>query len=181
MPLRYIGEITDPIHKNIKFTLVERELIDTPIFQRLRRIRQLAGAHLVYPGALHSRFEHSIGSMFLAGLAGQTLLEKGYLEDADMIDYLRLSALLHDIGHGPFSHLFEEVLKESTCYSHEKLGERIISETIIADILQRHGFNPITISSLSFGKHKTRFLNEIISGGLSVDLMDYLPRDSYFS
>ena len=181
MPLRYIGEITDPIHKNIKFTLVERELIDTFIFQRLRRIRQLAGAHLVYPGALHSRFEHSIGSMFLAGLAGQTLLEKGYLEDTDMIEHLRLSALLHDIGHGPFSHLFEEVLKESTCYSHEKLGERIISETVIADILQSHGFSPKTVSSLSFGKHKTRFLNEIISGGLSVDLMDYLPRDSYFS
>jgi uncharacterized protein len=181
MPLRYIGEITDPIHKNIKFTLVERELIDTSIFQRLRRIRQLAGAHLVYPGALHSRFEHSIGSMFLAGLAGQTLLEKGYLEDADVIEYLRLSALLHDIGHGPFSHLFEEVLTESTSYSHEKLGERIISDTLIADILQSHGFSPITVSSISFGKHKTRFLNEIISGGLSVDLMDYLPRDSYFS
>ncbi|VFJ12588.1 HD domain-containing protein [Candidatus Nitrosocosmicus franklandus] len=181
MPLRYIGEITDPIHKNIKFTLVERELIDTFIFQRLRRIRQLAGAHLVYPGALHSRFEHSIGSMFLAGLAGQTLLEKGYLDSDDMIQNLRISALLHDIGHGPFSHLFEEVLKECTTHSHEKLGERIILDTLITDILQRNGYNPITISSLSFGKHKTRFLNEIISGGLSVDLMDYLPRDSYFS
>jgi HD superfamily phosphohydrolase len=180
-PLRYIGEITDPIHKNIRFTLVEREIIDTFIFQRLRRIRQLAGAHLVYPGALHSRFEHSIGSMFLAGLAGQTMLEKGYLEDADIIQQLRLSALLHDIGHGPFSHLFEEVLKECTSFSHEKLGERIISETLIADILESHGYNPITISSLSFGKHKNRFLNEIIAGGLSVDLMDYLPRDSYFS
>ena len=69
MNLKFIGEITDPIHKNIKFTLLEKELIDTYIFQRLRRIRQLAGAHLVYPGALHSRFEHSLGSMFLAGLA----------------------------------------------------------------------------------------------------------------
>lgn len=181
MSLRYIGEITDPIHKIIKFTLIERELIDTSIFQRLRRIRQLAGAHLVYPGALHSRFEHSIGSMFLAGLAGQTLLEKGYLANSDMIECLRLSALLHDIGHGPFSHLFEEVLKESTSFSHESLGERIMTETIITDILTSHGYDPKMISSLSFGKHKTRFLNEIISGGLSVDLMDYLPRDSYFS
>ncbi|WP_148686585.1 HD domain-containing protein [Candidatus Nitrosocosmicus hydrocola] len=181
MSLRYIGEITDPIHKIIKFTLIEKELIDTSIFQRLRRIRQLAGAHLVYPGALHSRFEHSIGSMFLAGLAGQNLLEKGYLANSDMIQCLRLSALLHDIGHGPFSHLFEEVLKESTTYTHEKLGERIMSETIIADLLTTHGYDPKIISSLSFGKHKTRFLNEIISGGLSVDLMDYLPRDSYFS
>ena len=181
MSLKYIGEITDPIHKIIKYTLVEREIIDTSIFQRLRRIRQLAGAHLVYPGALHSRFEHSIGSMFLAGLAGQTLLEKGYLADSDVIQLLRLSALLHDIGHGPFSHLFEEILKETTSYSHEKLGERIILETAIADILTGNGYDPKMISSLSFGKHKTIFLNEIISGGLSVDLMDYLPRDSYFS
>lgn len=181
MTLRYIGEITDPVHKNIKFTLVEKDLIDTFIFQRLRRIRQLAGAHLVYPGALHSRFEHSIGSMFLAGLAGQTLLEKGYLSDTDTIQYLRLAALLHDIGHGPFSHLFEEVLAESNSFSHEKIGERIISDTIISDISKSHGYNPKAISSLSFGRHDTKFLNEIISGGLSVDLMDYLPRDSYFS
>ena len=76
MNLKYVGEITDPIHKNIKFTLLEKELIDTFIFQRLRRIRQLAGAHLVYPGALHSRFEHSLGSMFLAGIAGQTCIAK---------------------------------------------------------------------------------------------------------
>jgi uncharacterized protein len=181
MTLRYVGEFTDPIHKNIKFTLVEKELIDTFIFQRLRRIRQLAGAHLVYPGALHSRFEHSIGSMFLAGLAGQTLLEKGYLPNSETVQYLRLAALLHDIGHGPYSHLFEEILAETNSISHEKIGERIISETIISDVSKSHGYNPKTISSLSFGKHNSRFLNEIISGGLSVDLMDYLPRDSYFS
>ncbi|MGD9532956.1 MAG: HD domain-containing protein [Candidatus Nitrosocosmicus sp.] len=181
MTLSFIGEITDPIHKNIKFTKVEKELIDTYIFQRLRRIRQLAGAHLVYPGALHSRFEHSIGSMFLAGMAGQTLLEKGYLQEFDTIQELRISALLHDIGHGPFSHLYEEVLSYSEFNSHEKMGEKIINETIIADTLKQNGFNPRSISDISFGKHKTRFLNEVISGGLSVDLMDYLPRDSYFS
>jgi len=181
MALKYIGEITDPIHKNIKFTKVEKEIIDTYIFQRLRRIRQLAGAHLVYPGALHSRFEHSLGSMFLAGMAGQTLFDKGYFTDTDLIQYLRLAALLHDVGHGPFSHLFEEILKDSQNYSHENLGERIIMETKISDIIKRNGYSPATVSSLSFGKHNSRFLNEVISGGLSVDLMDYLPRDSYFS
>ena len=181
MVLKYVGEITDPIHKNIKFTHIEKEIIDTHIFQRLRRIRQLAGAHLVYPGALHSRFEHSLGSMFLAGMAGQTLFDKGYFTDIDLIQQLRLAALLHDIGHGPYSHLFEEILKDSKNSSHEILGERIILETKISDIIKQNGYSPATISSLSFGKHHLRFLNEVISGGLSVDLMDYLPRDSYFS
>ena len=181
MALKYVGEITDPIHKNIKFTLIEKEIIDTYIFQRLRRIRQLAGAHLVYPGALHSRFEHSLGSMFLAGMAGQTLFDKGYFTDIDLIQQLRLAALLHDVGHGPYSHLFEEILKDSKNSSHENLGERIILETKISDIIKQNGYSPVTISSLSFGKHNSAFLNEVISGGLSVDLMDYLPRDSYFS
>ncbi len=182
MNLKYVGEITDPIHKNIKFTLLEKELIDTFIFQRLRRIRQLAGAHLVYPGALHSRFEHSLGSMFLAGLAGQTLYSKDYFSDMDYIQKLRIAALLHDIGHGPFSHLFEEISSSSdNNLSHENIGHKIITQTIISDIIKKNGYNPQEIASLSFGKHKLNFLNEIISGGLSVDLMDYLPRDSYFS
>lgn len=181
MNLKYVGEINDPIHKNIKFTLMEQELIDTFIFQRLRRIRQLAGAHLVYPGALHSRFEHSLGSMFLAGLAGQTLYSKDYFTDQDYIQKLRIAALLHDIGHGPFSHLFEEISKASDNFSHEYIGQKIITQTIISDIIKKNGYDSREIASLSFGKHKINFLNEIISGGLSVDLMDYLPRDSYFS
>jgi HD superfamily phosphohydrolase len=181
MNLRFVGEITDPIHKNIKFTLVEKELIDTFIFQRLRRIRQLAGAHLVYPGALHSRFEHSLGSMFLAGLAGQTLYSKDYFTDQDYIQKIRIAALLHDIGHGPFSHLFEEVLRTDDKLSHESLGQNIITKTMVSDIITKNGYNSQEIASLSFGKHKINFLNEIVSGGLSVDLMDYLPRDSYFS
>ncbi|MER5176341.1 MAG: HD domain-containing protein [Candidatus Nitrosocosmicus sp.] len=181
MNLKYVGEINDPIHKNIKFTLMEKELIDTFIFQRLRRIRQLAGAHLVYPGALHSRFEHSLGSMFLAGLAGQTLYSKDYFTDHDYIQKLRIAALLHDIGHGPFSHLFEEISKASDNFSHEHIGQKIITQTIISDIIKKNGYDSREIASLSFGKHNINFLNEIISGGLSVDLMDYLPRDSYFS
>ncbi len=181
MNFRFVGEITDPIHKNIKYTSIEKELIDTFIFQRLRRIRQLAGAHLVYPGALHSRFEHSLGSMFLAGLCGQTLYSKDYLTDMDIIQKLRISALLHDIGHGPFSHLFEEISKDEDRFSHESFGHKIITNTIISDIIEKNGYNSKEIASISFGKHKMNFLNEIISGGLSVDLMDYLPRDSYFS
>ncbi|HJU35159.1 MAG TPA: hypothetical protein VJ695_08565, partial [Nitrososphaera sp.] len=89
----FAGEITDPIHKYIRFSQVEKHLIDSPAFQRLRRIRQLAGAHLVYPSAQHSRFEHSLGVMHIAGLAGETLLDKGYIDHAEIVQDLRLGAL----------------------------------------------------------------------------------------
>src|SRR5574339_1148539 len=94
----FVGEITDPVHKSIRFSQVEKEIIDTPTFQRLRRIRQRAGAHLVYPSAQHSRFEHSLGAMHIAGLAAESLLSKGYIDNAEVFQELRLAALLHDIG-----------------------------------------------------------------------------------
>jgi HD superfamily phosphohydrolase len=179
--MRFAGEITDPIHRYIRFSETEREIVDTVIFQRLRGIRQLAGAHLVYPSAQHSRFEHSIGTMHIAGYAGETLFSKGYFGDEDKVQQLRLAALLHDIGHGPFSHLFEEVLMEKHNMNHEDMGKYIISRSEISDILGRHGYNSSDICKLSFGQSNIQFFNEIISGALSADMMDYLPRDSLFT
>ena len=118
MTLKYVAEIRDPIHGYIKITEEERELIDSVYVQRLRRIHQLAGAYLVYPGGVHSRFEHVIGTMHVAGLVGQSVAEKAGLSDDD-IQELRIAGLLHDVGHGPFSHLFEEVLAEKTDLTHE--------------------------------------------------------------
>ena len=177
----FVGEITDPIHKYIRFSHVEKQLIDSPAFQRLRRIRQLAGAHLVYPSAQHSRFEHSLGAMHIAGLAGETLLGKQYIDHTEVVQDLRLAALLHDIGHGPFSHLFEEVLEYHCNTSHEELGKKIIMQSEISDILERYGYSAHQICRLSFGQSKVNFMNEIISGGLSADIMDYLPRDGLFT
>ena len=179
--MRFAGEITDPIHRYIRFSETEREIVDTVIFQRLRGIRQLAGAHLVYPSAQHSRFEHSIGTMHIAGYAGETLFSKGYFGDEDKVQQLRLAALLHDIGHGPFSHLFEEVLMEKHNINHEDMGKQIISRSEISDILGKHGYNSSDICKLSFGQSNIQFFNEIISGALSADMMDYLPRDSLFT
>jgi hypothetical protein len=175
-----ISEISDPIHGYVYLSEVERSVIDTYVFQRLRRIRQLAGAYLTYPSAQHSRFEHSLGTMHVAGSAGNVLVNKGYL-DEDEVQILRLAALLHDIGHGPFSHLFEEVMAERTNVTHEDIGRKIIQQTEIKDILAKHGFNVKSISKLSFGESRVSFLNEIIAGGLSADIMDYLQRDSYFT
>lgn len=179
--MKFIGEITDPVHRYISFSAVERDLIDTSVFQRLRRIRQLAGAHLVYPSAQHSRFEHSLGTMHVAGYAGESLLRKGFIDNEDSIQQLRLAALLHDVGHGPFSHLFEEVLESKCSMTHEDMGKKVILESEIGDVLRGHGFNPSDICRLSFGESKSSFLNEIIAGGLSADIMDYLPRDSLFT
>jgi HD superfamily phosphohydrolase len=179
MAKKYL-QIVDPIHGFINVYGHETSIIDSPIFQRLRRIRQLAGAHLIYPGAQHSRFEHSLGTMHVAGQAASILEEKGYL-DSDSIENLRLAALLHDIGHGPFSHLFEEVLQKKKKISHEKIGKNLILKSEIGDLVSKGGFDKAFIGKLAFGDSKYQFMNEIISGGLSADMMDYLLRDGYFT
>jgi uncharacterized protein len=179
--MKFTGEITDPVHRHIGFTEVEKELFDSAVFQRLRRIRQLSGAHLVYPSAQHSRFEHSLGTMHVAGFAAESLLAKGYIKSIDSIQELRLAALLHDIGHGPFSHLFEEILDAKSKLNHEYIGKKIISKTQISDILEKHGYNSGRVCKLSFGESRIKFFNEIIAGALSADIMDYLPRDGLFT
>lgn len=181
MTLKYVGEIRDPVHGYIKITKEERDIIDSIFVQRLRRIHQLAGAYLVYPGGVHSRFEHVIGTMHVAGLIAQSVADKAGLRDDD-VQELRIAALLHDVGHGPFSHLFEEVLAEKTSLTHEDLSQRVVSESSIADILRRNGHRPSRISKLCVGKANGRpFMNQVIAGGLSADMMDYLLRDAYFT
>ncbi len=173
-------DIIDPIHDFIRVYGPELRIIDSPIFQRLRGIRQLSGAHLTYPGAQHTRFEHSLGVMHIASQAGQALKEKGILKTDD-IKNLRVAALLHDIGHGPFSHLFEEILQQRKKISHEEMGRRIILKTELGDILSKSGYDKKFITKLAFGDSKPQFMNQIISGILSADIMDYLLRDGYFT
>jgi len=172
-------EITDPIHDFIRLNSTEQKIIDTPVFQRLRRIKQLSGAHLTYPGAQHTRFEHSLGVMHIAGMASNSLASKKQMSVSD-IDDVRLAALLHDIGHGPFSHLFEELLQKKK-HSHEDIGKEIILKTTIGDLISKSGFDKRFITKLAFGDSKFQFMNEIISGALSADIMDYLLRDGYFT
>ncbi|MFQ5497759.1 MAG: HD domain-containing protein [Nitrosopumilus sp.] len=172
-------DIIDPIHHFIRVYDYELPIIDSSLFQRLRRIRQLSGAHLTYPAAQHSRFEHSLGVMHIASQAGFALNEKGFL-NSDEIQILRLAGLLHDIGHGPFSHLFEEIMQEKKI-SHEDYGKKIILNSEIGDILTKTGFDKKLITKIAFGESKFQFLNEIVSGALSADMMDYLLRDGYFT
>jgi hypothetical protein len=172
-------DIVDPIHDFIRVYDHELKIIDTPIFQRLRRIRQLSGAHLTYPAAQHTRFEHSLGVMHIASQAGQALNEKGILKSDD-IEVLRLAGLLHDIGHGPFSHIFEEIIRQKK-FSHECFGKEIILKSEIGDSLSKNGYDKKLIVKVAFGDSKLQYMNEIISGALSADMMDYLLRDGYFT
>ena len=173
-------EITDPIHDFIRLNKTEQQIIDTPVFQRLRRIKQLSGAHLTYPGAQHTRFEHSLGVMHIASMAGTSLQSKGITTKDDIVN-LRLAGLLHDIGHGPFSHLFEEVLQRKKKDSHEQIGKQIILKTEIGDIISKNGLDKKLIQNLAMGGGKLQYMNEIVSGALSADMMDYLLRDGYFT
>jgi HD superfamily phosphohydrolase len=182
LKLKTVAEIRDPVHGYVRITEVERDLIDSPFLQRLRRIHQLAGAYLVYPGAVHTRFEHVLGAMHIAGGIAESLAVASEL-NTDQVQEVRLAALLHDVGHGPFSHMYEEVLAEGSTVTHEDISQRIVLETSVADILGKHGFSPKQMSSFAVGRqqNKPRFMNEIVAGGLSADIMDYLLRDSYFT
>ncbi len=176
---KYWGFIKDPIYGYIRITDSEREIIDTRPVQRLRRIRQLGlGAEYVYPGANHTRFEHSLGCLYLAGELAENLpvgLSKREVRD------IRIAALLHDLGHGPFSHVFEPLLSRCTGKTHEDMTEWLIEKTELAEILKTEGYSVDMIKKLAVGRMETKkiFLNQIVRSAVDVDKMDFLIRDSY--
>ncbi|MGW8179029.1 MAG: HD domain-containing protein, partial [bacterium] len=174
-------EIKDPIHGYIELNKQEINIIDSPEFQRLRRLRQLSAAFLTYPGAEHTRFHHSLGVLHVAGKIAQRLVNSEAITGEEALK-LRMGGLLHDIGHGPFSHLFEEVI-EKRDLNHEQMSTKIIKETGIADILHENGMDPEEMSTLSIGQHENKkpYMNQVIAGQFSADVLDYLPRDSYFT
>lgn len=175
----YWGFIKDPIYGYVHITDLEKDLIDTRVVQRLRRLRQLAGAEYVYPGANHTRFEHSIGVMYLAGILAESLPVELSEEDIQMV---RIAGLLHDVGHGPFSHIYESLSIKYLENTHEDLTRWIILESELADILSDTGYSPQKISKLATGDMREEgklFLDQIISSAVDVDKMDFIIRDSY--
>jgi hypothetical protein len=175
-------EINDPIHGFIGLTDIEAKIIDSEIYQRLRRIKQLSGGHFVYPTAEHTRFGHCIGVMYVAGLTGRRLLKQLKLGD-DTLQDVRIAGLLHDVGHGPFSHVFEEALIEKRGWNHEDVTEWIILESKLADILEDNGVSKKRIADLVRGRRKTKkdaVVSAIVAGQVDADKMDYLIRDSFY-
>lgn len=175
----YWGFIKDPIYGYVRVTETERRIIDTLPVQRLRRIRQLSGAEYVYPAANHSRFEHVVGAMYLAGVLVENLPVEMKPEDRQM---LRLAALLHDVGHAPFSHLFEPLMMKYLNRTHEDMSTWIIRETEVGDALRDEGFDPEIMSRLAIGlleKPPQPFYNQVIRSSVDVDKLDFVVRDSY--
>ncbi len=161
--------IRDTIHKDIFLDEAAVEIVDSPVFQRLRHIKQLGVTNLVYPSANHTRFEHSIGAAHIAG----RVLKKLDLQDSQE---LRFAALLHDLGHGPLSHTSEELLERYLETSHEDITLKLIKETEIGDILESHSVDTKKVISILA---KRDGLSSLISGEVDVDRMDYLTRDAY--
>jgi HD superfamily phosphohydrolase len=150
------------------------DLIEHPYFQRLRNIKQLGLTHLVYPGALHTRFHHALGAMHLMGIALETLKNKGVAITEEEAEAVTIAILLHDIGHGPFSHALESCIVPGV--QHEALS-----------VLIMHRLNKTFNGKLSLAiaifenKYEKKFLHQLVSSQLDMDRLDYLNRDSFYT
>ncbi|HZJ86696.1 MAG TPA: HD domain-containing protein [Erysipelothrix sp.] len=172
--------LRDPVHGyiNVYYDVIW-QLIDAPEFQRLRRIHQLGGTLQVYHTAEHSRFGHSLGVYEITRLMLENVQDlKESISEYDQVSLL-CAALLHDVGHGPFSHAFEAV----TDVNHEIMTDRIILEdTNVHQILKEvHKDFPQDVADIIAHRHKNTLLSQIISSQMDADRMDYLLRDSYFT
>ncbi|GAB1344929.1 HD domain-containing protein [Gemmatimonas sp.] len=169
--------LRDPLWNNIRLDPLALALLETPVMQRLRYVRQLGLAFLVYPGATHSRFEHALGAWHLAGVALRLLDERGALMDIAPREQqvVRAAALLHDVGHYPFSHALEEI----GVTDHEEVARPLITEGAIGDCLRAHlgDSAPDEVFALITGR-SPHALQGLISGSIDLDKIEYLKRDA---
>lgn len=167
--------INDPVYGFISIpTDLIFDLIEHPYFQRLRYIKQLGLTHLVYPGALHTRFHHALGAMHLMGMAIETLRNKDHEISDEEEEAVIVAILLHDIGHGPFSHALEESIIENI--SHEDISSMLMNRLNV----QFNGRLSMAIEIFN-GTYPRQFLHQLVSSQLDMDRMDYLNRDSFFT
>src|SRR5678815_5323896 len=169
--------IRDAVHGDIQLGSLEIEIIDTPEFQRLRGIKQLGTAYFVYPSAIHTRFEHSLGTSWMAHRIVE-VLRRNSAVDSGTESLIRVSALLHDITHIPFGHTLED--ERRVLPRHDKDQDRVryfLEEGNIGRILDREGMQRTIVEALTGGGS---LLSDIAGGSISADLLDYLRRDTYF-
>jgi len=186
--------IRDPLHGYIEFDELARAIIDTVEMQRLRRIRQLGFSYLVYPGANHTRFEHSLGTYHLMNV----LLDQLEVEKEEEKELL-VASLIHDVGHGPYSHVTEPLIQKFTGRSHEDIGSLLFAQEeerekakaaktsapTIAEVVEEHHLDKRKILGYIKGEQAEtwpkRDISKILNGEIDVDKMDYLVRDSYYT
>ena len=164
--------IRDPIHGSIAVEDWAIPALDSPVVQRLRRVSQLGTANLVYPGAHHKRFEHSLGAYHLAGRFARAL----GLDEAER-KTVQAAALLHDVGHGPFSHAFDEILREHG-RRHEDISVDLVRWGPLGDLLRQGGLDPTAVAEAIQGLGP---LGPLVAGALDADRLDYLLRDAHYT
>ncbi|BBD73914.1 phosphohydrolase [Sulfodiicoccus acidiphilus] len=170
-------KIFDETHGYIDLNEVETDIVDAEIFQRLRRIRQTSLAYLVYPGATHTRFSHSLGTLFVADKIGRKMLNEGMIDYGEL-EHLRIAALLHDLGQFPFSHAIEGfyLSRYGEEGSNESIREMALKESQdLVEVFQRHSLNTTQIIGILDGYSP---LSPIIDSDVDADRIDYLIRDS---
>lgn len=167
--------INDPVHGFIRIAHdIIFDIVEHPYFQRLRYIGQTGLLHLIFPGATHNRFHHALGAMHLMSRALETLKMKGVMIFQEEEKAALLAILLHDIGHGPFSHALENVLMED--WHHENLS------LLLMNRLNEEFGGELTMAIEMFqGKYHRKFFNQLVSSQLDVDRLDYLKRDSFYT
>ena len=167
--------INDPVHGFIKIPYeIIFDIMEHRCFQRLRRISQTGLLSLIFPGATHTRFHHAIGAMHLMFNALEILKQKGVKISMEEEKGAMLAVLLHDVGHGPFSHALENILMDN--WHHEKLS------LLLMEQLNEEFSGELTIAIQMFqGKYHRKFFNQLISSQLDVDRLDYLKRDSFYT
>lgn len=163
--------VRDPIHGNIRLSELATALLDAKYMQRLRNIKQNGLCYLVYPAMNSTRFEHSLGVYHLGGLLAEHL----GLSESDTAQ-LTAACLLHDVGHGPFSHTFDVMSRYG--FDHEKKSREIVLKTEVADILTDAGVKPSSVAEIIMGAGR---LGKLLSSEVDVDKMDYLVRDAYYA
>ncbi|SMO40527.1 HD domain-containing protein [Solitalea koreensis] len=167
--------VNDPVYGfiTIQYEIIF-DLLSHPYFQRLRNIKQCAMTHLVYPGAVHTRFHHALGATHLMNLALETLRSKGHIITDEEAEAVTVAILLHDIGHGPFSHALENCIIEDI--HHETIS------TLIMDRLNKEFKGKLSLAIEIFNnRYEKKFLHQLVSSQLDLDRMDYLNRDSFFT
>ncbi len=174
--------VRDPLWSAIRLDAAAVRIIDTPVFQRLRYIRQLGHAYLVYPGATHTRFDHALGVYHLARKTLQLLGERGELRDVDELDcqLVPYAGLLHDVGHYPYSHALEELGPEDVAEHHEALTVRFLHEPELAEVLAAIAPDAaVRIEQMVRGTGASP-LQGLVAGSLDLDKIEYLNRDAMF-
>ncbi|MEM4556859.1 MAG: HD domain-containing protein, partial [Sulfolobales archaeon] len=173
-----VKSIYDEIYGYIPVSELELKVIETPTVQRLRRIKQLALAWYVYPGAVHTRFSHSLGVMHVIGIIANKFIDEGFMKKDDY-ELLRIAGILHDVGHTPYSHAIELYMTQAFRIRHEELATYVIeNDPYLNDVFSNYGVTPKEVSSIIRGTHKEPLYNMLLSSDLDADRIDYLLRDS---